>query len=298
MAVVLRLSRAGTHKAPFYHVVATDSRKPRDGRHIEDVGVYDPTRKPELLELKADRVEHWLKVGARPSQTVAMLLKRAKAGKPAAPKAWPRATWGASSAGAAGPPRRSGPCSTWRAGARGAGWSWTSSTEPARPVGLVRIGKVVRAIGLEGFLGVAGSEDALGRLERVALGRPGQAAPAFRTVVEARPQGRLWAVRIEGLADRTQAEGWVGAEVWALREDLGEAGEGRHFWGDLEGLPVVTRSGEVVGRVTGLVETGGVDVLVVDGPRGERLVPLAPYVEVDRQAGRIVLDPPEGLLDL
>jgi small subunit ribosomal protein S16 len=87
MAVVLRLSRAGTHKAPFYHVVATDSRKPRDGRHIEDVGVYDPTRKPELLELKADRVEHWLKVGARPSQTVAMLLKRAKAGKPAAPKA-------------------------------------------------------------------------------------------------------------------------------------------------------------------------------------------------------------------
>ena len=44
MAVVLRLSRAGTHKAPFYHVVATDSRKPRDGKYIEDVGIYDPTR--------------------------------------------------------------------------------------------------------------------------------------------------------------------------------------------------------------------------------------------------------------
>ena len=47
MAVVLRLSRAGTHKAPFYHVVATDSRKPRDGRYLEDVGSYDPTTKPE-----------------------------------------------------------------------------------------------------------------------------------------------------------------------------------------------------------------------------------------------------------
>jgi small subunit ribosomal protein S16 len=84
MAVVLRLSRAGTHKAPFYHVVATDSRKPRDGKYIEDVGLYDPTRKPELIQLKADRVQHWLAAGARPSQTVAMILKRAKIARPAA----------------------------------------------------------------------------------------------------------------------------------------------------------------------------------------------------------------------
>ncbi len=83
MAVVLRLSRAGTHKAPFYHVVATDSRRPRDGRYLEDVGLYDPTQKPERIELKAERVEHWLKVGARPSPTVAMILKRAAKAKPA-----------------------------------------------------------------------------------------------------------------------------------------------------------------------------------------------------------------------
>jgi small subunit ribosomal protein S16 len=87
MAVVLRLSRAGTHKAPFYHVVATDSRNARDGKYIEDVGLYDPTRRPERIELKADRIEHWLKVGAQPSQTVKMLLARAKkAAKPAAEK--------------------------------------------------------------------------------------------------------------------------------------------------------------------------------------------------------------------
>ena len=86
MAVVLRLSRAGTHKAPFYHVVATDSRKPRDGRYIEDVGLYDPTRRPERLELKAERVQHWLATGAKPSQTVAMLIKRANIAKPAAEK--------------------------------------------------------------------------------------------------------------------------------------------------------------------------------------------------------------------
>jgi small subunit ribosomal protein S16 len=87
MAVVLRLSRAGTHKAPFYHVVATDSRNARDGKYIEDVGLYDPTRRPERIELKADRIEHWLKVGAQPSQTVKMLLARAKkAQQPAAEK--------------------------------------------------------------------------------------------------------------------------------------------------------------------------------------------------------------------
>jgi small subunit ribosomal protein S16 len=85
MAVVLRLSRAGTHKAPFYHVVATDSRKPRDGRYLEDVGVYDPTQKPELIRLKQDRIEYWLGKGAVPSETVAMVLKKARkaAAKPA-----------------------------------------------------------------------------------------------------------------------------------------------------------------------------------------------------------------------
>ncbi|HTP25431.1 MAG TPA: 30S ribosomal protein S16 [Anaeromyxobacteraceae bacterium] len=78
MAVVLRLSRAGTHKAPCYHVVATDSRAPRDGKYLEDVGLYDPRQTPERIELRAERIEHWLKVGACPSATVRRVLKRAK----------------------------------------------------------------------------------------------------------------------------------------------------------------------------------------------------------------------------
>ncbi len=163
-------------------------------------------------------------------------------------------------------------------------------------MGLVRIGKVVRAVGLEGLLGVAGTEGALGSLRRVGLEKQGQ-DPMMHRIVKARAQGRLWVVAVEGISDRTSAEDWVGAVVWALREDLGEAGEGKFFWADLEGLPVLTSAGEEIGRVTGLYETGGVDVLVVVGPRGERLVPLAPYVEVDRAAGRIVVDPPEGLLE-
>ncbi len=161
---------------------------------------------------------------------------------------------------------------------------------------LVRIGKVVRALGLKGHLGVAGTEGALGTLRRVAL-RRGAAEPDLRPVLEARPQGRLWAVKVEGILDRAAAEAVVGAEVLAVREDLGEAGAGRHWWADLEGLPVVTAAGEALGTVTGLLETGGVDVLVVTGGGPERLVPLAPYVEVDLAAGRIVVDPPDGLLE-
>ena len=164
-------------------------------------------------------------------------------------------------------------------------------------MGLVRIGKVVRAIGLRGMVGVAGTDGALAELDEVALRNAG-AAPERRRVLEARPQGKLWAVRLEGVDGRTEAEGLVGCEVLAERGELGEAGEGLHFWGDLEGLPVETVAGEVVGVVTGLYETGAVDVLVVTGRRGEVLIPLAPYVSVDREARKVVVDPPEGLLDL
>jgi 16S rRNA processing protein RimM len=161
---------------------------------------------------------------------------------------------------------------------------------------LVRIGKVVRAVGLKGHLGVAGSEGALAELEEILL-RRGEAEPERWRIEEARPQGRVWAVKVDGVSDRSAAERLVGAEVLAPREALGEAGEGRIFWSDLEGLEVVTVAGEAVGKVTGLYETGAVDVLVVTGSGGEKLVPLAPYVKVEREAGRIVVDPPEGLLD-
>jgi 16S rRNA processing protein RimM len=164
-------------------------------------------------------------------------------------------------------------------------------------VTLVRIGKVVRAVGLRGHLGVAGTDGGLARLSGLVL-RRGEGDEGPLRILEAREQGRLWAVMVEGISDRSAAERRVGADVLGSREELGEAGEDRHYWTDLEGLAVVTVAGETVGKVTGLYETGGVDVLVVRGDGGaEKLVPLAPYVEVDRENGRIVVDPPEGLLD-
>jgi 16S rRNA processing protein RimM len=166
-------------------------------------------------------------------------------------------------------------------------------------VALVRLGKIVRAVGLQGFVGVAGAGESLGELGWVVLRRSGgREEEEPREVLEARRQGRLWAVRLEGVQGREAAEALVGTEVLAPREDLGEAGEGLHYWADLEGLAVVTVAGEDVGRVTGFYETGGVDVLVVTKGGREALVPLAPYVTVDSEAGKVIVDPPEGLLDL
>ena len=76
MAVKIRLSRHGSKKKPVYRIVVAPSESPRDGRYIEQVGLYDPTRSPTLIQFQAEKVAAWLKKGARPTQTVAQLLKK------------------------------------------------------------------------------------------------------------------------------------------------------------------------------------------------------------------------------
>ena len=84
MSVTIRLTRAGGKKVPFYRVVAADSRSPRDGRFIEQLGVYDPLRDPVEFRVDEPRLKHWLSVGALPSQTVSELLRRQRRNAPAA----------------------------------------------------------------------------------------------------------------------------------------------------------------------------------------------------------------------
>lgn len=76
--VVIRLARGGAKKRPFYRVVAADQRMSRDGRFIEQVGTFDPRAAKNALNLKIDRIDHWLNVGAQPSDTVKSLIKQAK----------------------------------------------------------------------------------------------------------------------------------------------------------------------------------------------------------------------------
>lgn len=75
MAVKIRLARHGRKASPFYHIVAADSRAPRDGRFIEKIGTYKPTANPALVELKFERALHWIQVGAQPTDTVRSILK-------------------------------------------------------------------------------------------------------------------------------------------------------------------------------------------------------------------------------
>ena len=74
--VKIRLRRMGAKKAPFYRIVVADSRSPRDGRFIEEVGYYDPMKNPAEIKIEAEKVEKWLANGAQPTETVKALLTK------------------------------------------------------------------------------------------------------------------------------------------------------------------------------------------------------------------------------
>jgi small subunit ribosomal protein S16 len=76
--LMIRLSRIGKKKHPFYRVVVTEKTRPRNGRFVEIVGTYDPSKKPYLVQLKQDRVDYWLSKGAQPSDTVRSFLRNPK----------------------------------------------------------------------------------------------------------------------------------------------------------------------------------------------------------------------------
>ena len=78
MAVKIRLRRMGAKKAPFYRVVVADSRYPRDGRFIEEIGYYNPMKEPAEIKIDVEKAEKWIKNGAQPTDTVKALLKKSK----------------------------------------------------------------------------------------------------------------------------------------------------------------------------------------------------------------------------
>ena len=81
MATVIRLKRMGSNKKPFFRVVVADKTSPRDGRFIEQLGFYDPKKKDDNLSVDLEKIDYWVKNGAKPSETVQSLLKRYKKNK-------------------------------------------------------------------------------------------------------------------------------------------------------------------------------------------------------------------------
>jgi small subunit ribosomal protein S16 len=77
MAVKIRLRRMGAKKAPFYRVIVADSRSPRDGKFVEELGFYNPIAEPAEIKIDAEKAKKWMSNGAQPSDTVKSLFKRA-----------------------------------------------------------------------------------------------------------------------------------------------------------------------------------------------------------------------------
>ena len=75
--VKIRLRRMGAKKAPYYRIIVADSRSPRDGRCIEEIGTYDPLTEPATIAVDAEKAQQWIKNGAQPTETVKALLKKA-----------------------------------------------------------------------------------------------------------------------------------------------------------------------------------------------------------------------------
>ncbi len=76
MAVKIRLRRMGAKKAPFYRIVVADSRYPRDGRFIEELAYYDPTKEPSVMKVDGEKALKWMQNGAQPTETVKKILKQ------------------------------------------------------------------------------------------------------------------------------------------------------------------------------------------------------------------------------
>lgn len=77
MSVKIRMKRVGTKNTPAFRIVVADSRSPRDGKFIEEIGTYNPLKKGENFSLKLDRAQYWISKGAQPSDTVASFIKKA-----------------------------------------------------------------------------------------------------------------------------------------------------------------------------------------------------------------------------
>ena len=164
---------------------------------------------------------------------------------------------------------------------------------------LLEVGYVARAHGIRGEIAVKPFDPdstALLEVSRISLARQGE--PRIFRIAHARPAAREVLLTLEGVSGRTEAEALKGSTVSAFREDLPPPSGDEFFQGDLVGLSAVSEAGVPLGKVEEIWETGPVPNLVIrGGEAGELVVPFADEFvpEVDLEAGRLVVRPPEWM---
>ena len=312
MSLKIRLARAGTKKRPYYHIVIADSRSPRDGRFIERLGHFNPLLPKDnetRLKLDLDKVKAWLAKGALPTDRVlrfldeAGVMKREARNNPekAKPKKKaqerprrrnrggtgglaPPASAGDTGAGrpalgreaADGPPRQAD--DRWPLSA-------CSSPASARP----------RAARRGAAVGVHGRSDG-GEGLRAASNRRRKRGFAIEAL---RPGKNFLVARFAGVNDRTAAEALRNIDLYVPRDRLPPTEAEEFYHADLIGLAAVTTDGRPLGTVVAVHDFGAGELVEIRPETGRTV--MVPFTEavvpvVDVAGGRIVVDPPEGLL--
>jgi 16S rRNA processing protein RimM len=167
---------------------------------------------------------------------------------------------------------------------------------------LVPVGKIVRTHGVRGAVKVYAYGNSLAAQERggcVYLRKLSGSGQSALTIVSVAPQGRLLLVVFGELKSLEEAETLIGEELFLPEDKLPLREEGEYYYYQIIGLSVELKDGSGVGTVRSIIETGSNDVYVVESGGKEVLIPAVEDVicEIDLERGRIIIDPPEGLLD-
>ena len=167
---------------------------------------------------------------------------------------------------------------------------------------LIPVGKIIGTQGIKGQVKVysySGNLESLRAARTVVLKTPAGDIHEYELRSVAPHAGKI-VLGLKEFTDINQVLGLVGSEICLLRSQLPEPGEDEYYWRDLLGLEVVTTDGAVLGPIVDIFETGSNDIYVVKGREREHLIPAVASVisSVDLKSGRMVITPPEGLLDL
>jgi 16S rRNA processing protein RimM len=168
---------------------------------------------------------------------------------------------------------------------------------------LVVIGEILKPHGIRGEVKVyAYSEqpENFKHYNKVVLQEPAGSRTEIYRVVKCRAQGKLAILQLEGVSSREAAEAILGSTVWLKRAELPKLDPGEYYWHQLQGLSVLTESGQALGEVSRLFSTSAHDIMVVTGAGHEYMIPVNGDIirNIDEQRGKIIISPPVGLLEI
>ena len=168
---------------------------------------------------------------------------------------------------------------------------------------LVMIGEIVKPHGIRGEVKVYSYSERpenFKHYKKIVLQEPAGSGTEIYKVVKSREQGKLAILQLEGVASREAAEALQGSTVWLKKADFPKLDSDEYYWHQLEGLLVLTESGQELGKVSKLFSTSAHDIMVVTGAGHEYMIPVNGDIirKIDEQEGKIIISPPAGLLEI